>query len=450
MVSRAGYRSFTTGATVDCSGLAGIYSQQSGSESDDYASTASGYTSGAQQRRSQRHGPRRSQSHNRRRSRRSTASESTDTAQSQRKASETNFGHRLRTFKRKLCLLSLIPVGLFLLVAVAGYMVSSWSESHRDTKSNEAIDSFLSSQEEWVNVNDLVTQFDYLPTVIKQGESDMVDLKLAIKHSHLRGRDRLVSQMGLFETIASAISSHANKWNALAGSNIDRVQNMNYHALRALEAVQKSSTWPVIPAPSPGEIGVLSQVQSAAHAITSSMAHAQEQRVARLHQAFTQEVDKIGDGFGELRVMGTQLLGEFHRAVVTLQNIADIARHEAFLAGVDRDELENSFWQWFGVYSESIANLGTHIDYLQGMAGHMMVGHNVMSSIMVEVERLDAGFKVLQIALKEAKFEKSEHMAQQLDRIQASIRRLDRVRQSSRARVQAERYEAVRRRIEGF
>ncbi|KAK4208844.1 hypothetical protein QBC37DRAFT_64704 [Rhypophila decipiens] len=435
ITSGAGYRSFTTGATVDCSGLASLSSHRSESESDDLASTASSHTSEPRSRRSR--------NHDRRRPRTSNAS-TRDTA------SENNLEPRPRTFQRNLCLLGLIPVGLFLLVAVAGYIVSTWAESNNNTKSNEAIDCFLSSQEDWMNVNDLVTKYDYLPTVVKQGESEMVGLMVAIKHSHLRGRDRLVSQMDRFATVSSSISSHANKWNALAGSNIDRVQNMNYHALRALEAVQRSSSWPVIPAPSPGESGIISHIQSAAHGITSAMADAHKQRVTRLHEVIGHEADQIADGLGQLRVTGTQLVGEFRQAVFIMQNIADIAHNEAFIADGDRDELKTSFWQWFGLYSESIANLGTHIEYLQGMAGHIMVGHNAMSEILTEIEGLDESFKILQTALKEANFEKSEYTAQQLDRIQSSIRRLDGMRQSSRARAQAGRYETVRRRIEGF
>lgn len=350
--------------------------------------------------------------------------------------------------------MSLIPVGFFTLIAIVGWLLSihppgGGGKYDHGTGNADPVDEFLKTQEEWVGVSDLVASFDYLPVAIKQGESNMIEVMIAIKHSHLRGRDRLVGEMEEFAELAGAISHKTIVWNNMVAATVDRVQNMNYHALRGLRGVQNSYSWPVIPAPASDTTGgLLTIAQGIAHRITSSLAHSQEQRVERFRVALVDEADRCGKDLGTLRVSGTELKADFARATRILKKMAEIARSEAFLTKGDRKDLEDSFWQLFGFYSGQIDNLNAHIQYLDGIAGDMMVGHRFMNDAIGRIVKLDDGFGHLQRSLKEMKFEKSSDLALRMDRIQSGIDKINKIRGSAHGAVSSGMYHQLRARIE--
>ncbi|KAH6999347.1 hypothetical protein EDB80DRAFT_780114 [Ilyonectria destructans] len=343
----------------------------------------------------------------------------------------------------KLCFLIFLPMIVFLAVATIGWRMGCW-ENPPTSPGPNPMDDFVASQEDWVAVNEIFTEYDYLPQQIKSGETAMTDLMIAIKYSDLRGRHRLTREMQEFSATAEKVADNLMDWNSLAGATVDRIQNMNYHALLGYQSLQRMASWTVISAPAAGDVGLFPTLQHFGRLISVAMVGDKEQRAIQLHQLFIQEAAKAGSQLNHLKIQGTALASDFRKIAYHLQNIAEISRSEEAQLKAEVRELLSGIWGWLGFNDYAAKDLSTQALVLHIMADGMMEGHKMINNAMIKIRKLDKDFGRLYTALAESKWEEAGAMPMRLDTIQAAVNRLDSVRKSSRARLQSQNYDNER------
>ncbi|KAH6977571.1 hypothetical protein BKA56DRAFT_588461 [Ilyonectria sp. MPI-CAGE-AT-0026] len=355
---------------------------------------------------------------------------------------------RNRNVNLKLCFLSFLPMVAFLAVAAIGWWMGSWEKPPALPRLNP-IDEFLASQDDWVATNEIFTEYDYLPQKIKSGETAMTDLMIAVKYSDLPGRHRLAREMQEFSATAEKVVDNLIDWNSLAGATVDRIQNMNYHALLGYQSLQRMASWTVIPAPAAGDVGLIPTLQHFGHLISVSMVGDKEQVAIQLHQLFIQEAAKAGSQLNHLKIQGIALASDFRKIAYHLQNIAEISRSEEAQLKAEVRELLSGIWGWLGFNDYAAKDLSTQAMVLHTMADGMMEGHKMINNAMIKIRKLDKDFGRLYTALAESKWEEAGAMPLRLDAIQSAVNRLDSVRKSSRARLQSQNYDNQRNGIGG-
>ncbi|KAK3324951.1 hypothetical protein B0H66DRAFT_615262 [Apodospora peruviana] len=341
--------------------------------------------------------------------------------------------------KKQLVTISIIPIFAFIAVALIG-----WWMIPVDGGKPGPIDAFVASQDDWVHVTNLVTEYDRLPLEIKGGESRMTDLMISVKYSELPGKDLLVKDMQQCVTVAERVVDNLIDWNSLAGDTVDRIQNMNYHALTAYRGLQSMASWAVIPAPAAGDIGVIATIQHVGHALSLAVVGDKEKKGEMLQKLFIQEADRAKDQLADLKLSGTALAHDLSLLAYHLKSIATTARAEQAQLNAEMRELLSGIWGYLGFNDYAVASLGTQADMLALMAEATMQGNGYIGEVMGKIRKIDKDFTKLYKALEESKWSQAGTMSLRLDNIQSAIDKLDHARRSSTSRLQGRQYMALR------
>ncbi|KAH7118636.1 hypothetical protein B0J13DRAFT_196494 [Dactylonectria estremocensis] len=335
----------------------------------------------------------------------------------------------------------LVSVAILSVAAISWWM-RSWGSSSVQPRANP-IDDFIASQDDWIAVNDIITEYDYLPEDIKSRETTMTDMMLAVKHSNLPSRHRLVREMKQFSVVADRVVDDLIDWTSLAAATVDRIQNMNYHALLGYQSLQEMGSWTAIPAPDAEDVGLIPTFQHFGHIISVALVGDRRQKSITLHQLFVQEADKAGSQLNLLKVQGTSLAKDFRKMSNHLGIIADISRSEEAQLKSEERQLKSSVRGWMGLNSCAAEDLKTQAEELCVMAQRMMEGREMMKGATMKIRKLDKGFGKLYLALAEGRWEEADAIPWRLATIQSAVNRLEGVRESTRPRVARSRQQTI-------
>ncbi|KAH7130923.1 hypothetical protein EDB81DRAFT_905601 [Dactylonectria macrodidyma] len=331
-------------------------------------------------------------------------------------------------------LFSVFTLAAVLSVAAISWWIQSRGSSFMQPRVNP-IDEFIASQDDWIAINDIITEYDYLPEEIKSRETTMTDLMLAVKHSNLPRRHRLAGEMQKFSVIADRVVDDLIDWTSLAAATVDRIQNMNYHALLGYQSLQRMGSWTAIPAPAAEDVGLIPTLQHFGHVVSAAIVGDRRQKSITLHQLFVQDADKAGSQLKLLKVRGTSLAKDFRKMSNHLERIADISRSEEAQLKSEERQRKSRVRGRMGLNSCAIRELKTQAEELHVMAQRMMEGREMMKGATIKIRKLDKGFGKLYLALAEGKWEEVDAIPWRLASIQAAVNRLEGVRESTRPRV---------------
>ncbi|KAK7428363.1 hypothetical protein QQZ08_005120 [Neonectria magnoliae] len=329
---------------------------------------------------------------------------------------------------------SVLTLVVILSVASMSWLIQSREESIAQPRANP-IDDLIASQDDWIAVNDIIAEYDHLPEEIKIRETTMIDLMLAVKYSNLPSRHRLVREMQSFSVISERAVDDLIDWTSLAAATVDRVQNMNYHALLGYQSLQRVGSWAAIPAPIAEDAGLIPTLQHFCHVISAAVTGDRQQKSITLHQLFIDGANKAGRQLKGLKVQATSLATDFRKMSNHLEAIADISRSEEAQLKSDTRQLKIGVRGRMGLNNCAARDLKTQAEELELMAHRMMEGREMMKGATMKIKKLDKGFGKLYSELAEGKWEEVDVMPWRLASIQAAVNRLEGVRKSSRPRV---------------
>lgn len=271
-------------------------------------------------------------------------------------------------------------VVIFIVVVLPLLIVYLWQESPEAPlpwPTADAIGGIITSHNNWEEVYGLGNRYKCLPQTIKNYETTMTHMRVAIKHSDMGNREGLEQGMEAFSLGIDELISKLVAWDSLAQATVEEIQNLSDYTARS----------------TPGWAA-------------DDFLDLRTRRNRQLHHLLDQEGRKIVGRLDYLKEEEPSLLGGSNMAGVHLRTIAEFLRDE--VASLDPEG---------GQFAKRACSLDKMLEVVVG-------GHRMINNLQVTVKKSGAGLERLRQAIMGIGYKtgcETREMSLYLDNIQHAI-----------------------------